>query len=96
MVDTLCYLKMRDQLSPELHNHHCVLAARKGFSGGLGKQVVDAQTGKDYKTIFKEFELHQSTFVEIVHKQRKFKGIVILPGGSANKDCCKSRKCNHL
>ena len=52
----------------------------KEDSRELRKQVVDAhQAGKGYKTISKQFGLHQSTVRQIVYKWRKFSTIVTLP-----------------
>ena len=82
-MGTLFYLKNRDLSKSDLHNTclwKCIMARTKEISEDLRKSVVDAhQAGKGYKTISKEFGLHQSTVRQIVYKWRKFKTIVTLP-----------------
>src|SRR4029434_958157 len=56
------------------------MARSKEIPRNLRKQVVDAhQAGKGYKTISKQFGLHQSTVRQIVYKWRKFSTIATLP-----------------
>ena len=56
------------------------MAQTKDISEDLRRRVVDAhKAGKGYKTISKEFGLHQSTVRQTVYKLKTSDTIVTLP-----------------
>ena len=56
------------------------MAQTKEISDDIRRRVVDAhQAGKGYKTISKEFGLHQSTVRQIVYKLKTSNTTVTLP-----------------
>ncbi|KAM3912509.1 uncharacterized protein RB166_019314 isoform 2-T2 [Leptodactylus fuscus] len=79
--DQLCVTKMprRKEIS---NDQVCVtkMPRRKEISNDLREAIVAAhQSGKGYKAISKQFEVHHSTVRKIIHKWKTFKTVGNLP-----------------
>ncbi|XP_018424883.1 PREDICTED: uncharacterized protein LOC108797728 [Nanorana parkeri] len=72
----------------------CNIGRSKEISEDLRKQVVEAhKSGKGYKRIAKDLDLHRSTVRQIVYKWKKFSTVTTLPrSGRPTKISARARR----
>ena len=87
----LPYKKILTKSEFAIHKKHClmwIMPRTKETSEGLRLRIVDLhKAGKDYKSISKSLDVHQSTVRQNVYEWRKFSTVAPLARPSCKDDC---------